>query len=137
MMETVSNHALLHLLGQRKRLLEKEINLFLKEHDLFMSQWSILYCIYHHGPMSQTAIWKYLNVEAPTVTRTIVKMEKNGWVKRQFGEDKRERIIELTKETKKKYQDILQSISEIENKLLADLTQEDKQQLYNLLNKIG
>ncbi len=43
--------------------------------------------------MTQTDIWKYVNVEAPIVTRTIAKMEENGSIVHQQGEDKRERII--------------------------------------------
>lgn len=136
-METVSNQELLHLLNQRKRLLEKEMNISLRKHDLFTSQWSILFCIHRFGPMSQTDIWKYLNVEAPTITRTLAKMEKSGWVKRQSGDDKRERIIELTEETTEKLPVIKQTIEEIEDKLLVNLTTEEKKQLYYLLNKIG
>jgi len=136
-METVSNQELMHLLNQRKRLLEKEMNLFLKKHDLFTSQWSILFCIHRFGPMSQTDIWKYLNVEAPTVTRTLAKMEKSGWIKRQSGDDKRERIIELTEETKEKFPFIKQTVDKIESKLLVNLTTQEKSQLSYLLNKIG
>jgi len=136
-MENVSNQELMHLLNQRKRLLEKEMNLFLKKHDLFTSQWSILFCIHRFGAMSQTDIWKYLNVEAPTVTRTLAKMEKNGWIKRQSGDDKRERIIELTEETKGKFPVIKQTVDEIESELLVNLTTKEKNQLYYLLNKMG
>ncbi len=136
-MGTISNQALLHLLNQRKRLLEKEMNHILKRHGLFTSQWTILYCLHRFGAMSQTAIWKYLNVEAPTVTRTLAKMEKSGWVRRAYGADKRERIIDLTAGAKEKFPVIRQTVSEMENSLLVNLTEEEKNQLYNLLGKIG
>ncbi len=32
--------------------------------------------------MTQKEIWSYLNVEAPTVTRTIKRLEENGWIQR-------------------------------------------------------
>src|SRR5699024_602642 len=120
-MENVSNQEVMQVLNQRKRLLQKEMNLLLKKHDLFSSQWSCFFCIHRFGAMSQTDIWKYLNVEAPTVTRTLAKMEKNGWIKRQSGDDTRERIIELTEETKGKFPVIKQTVDEIESELLVNL----------------
>src|SRR5699024_4023230 len=101
------------------------------------SQWSILFCIHRFGAMSKTDIWKYLNVESPTVTRTLAKMEKNGRIKRQSGDDKQERIIELTEETEAKFPVIKQTVDEIESELLVNLTTKEKNQLYYLLNKMG
>ena len=37
--------------------------------------------------MTQKEIWQYLNVEAPTVTRTIVRLEESGWINRREGTD--------------------------------------------------
>lgn len=46
--------------------------------------------------MTLTAIWKYLNVEAPTITRTVARLEKLGLVRREEGADRREKIVYLT-----------------------------------------
>jgi DNA-binding MarR family transcriptional regulator len=46
--------------------------------------------------MSQTDFWKYMNVEVATVTMTINKLVKNGWVTSKKGEDQREKIVMLT-----------------------------------------
>lgn len=135
-MKEVSNQDVFHALNQRARLFSKSINTHLIDHGLYASQWSILFCLYHFGTMTQTQIWKYLNVEAPTVTRSLAKMEKNGWITRRQGEDKRERLIELTDEAKSKFSTIKQSVTEMENQLLVNLTMDEKKQLYDLLNKI-
>src|SRR5690625_7750079 len=92
-----------HLMNQRTRYFAKELNNRLNDHDLFASQWSIIFCLYRYGVMTQTEIWKYLNVEAPTMTRTLSRMEKNGWIIRKQGEDKRERVIELTDFAKQEF----------------------------------
>lgn len=110
-MMDISNQDVLHSLNQRSRLFSKLLNTQLKDHGLFSSQWSILFCIHHFGSMTQTDIWKYLNVEAPTVTRTLAKMEKNGWISRRPGDDKRERIIELTDLAKDNFFSIKQSVT--------------------------
>lgn len=135
-MHEMDNQNLIHLLNQRARLITNEVNNHLKDHVLYHSQWSILFCIHHFGPMSQTAIWKYLNVEAPTVTRTLARMEENGWIIRTPGDDKRERIIQLTEEAKSKLPIIKQTIHALEKEMLSDLTSEEKKQLHKLLSKI-
>lgn len=131
------NQNVIHLLNQRTRLIAKEMNQRLKTHELYSSQWSIIYCIDRFGPMTQTEIWKYLNVEAPTVTRTLSRMEKNGWITRVEGNDKRERVIELTLFAKQKRSSIRQTIDQLEYDLLADLSVEEKEHLHILLGKIN
>lgn len=136
-MEKVSNQNIFHLINQRARLLAKEMNDHLKDHGLYAAQWSIIFCLDRFGPMSQTDIWKYLHVEAPTITRTITRMEQNGWIVRTSGVDKRERIIELTPHARQKIPVIRNKMEELEDSLLADLTANEKEQLQHLLNKIG
>lgn len=136
-MKDLSNQDILHTLFQRSRYASKTLNTYLKKHELFASQWTILFCIHQYGPMTQTDLWTYINVEAPTITRTLVKMEENGWIKRRQGQDKRERIIELTDQAREEFASIQQSVFELEEDVLGNLTQEDKNQLYHLLMKIG
>src|SRR5690625_915372 len=101
-----------------------------------MSQWSILFCLGKFGPMTQTEIWSYLNVEAPTTTRTLERMEKSGWIIRSQGKDKRERIIELSESAKATFSEIIESVEMIEDQLLKEFTDTEKAQLYELLGKI-
>lgn len=135
-MKNISNQDVVHALNQRARYISKSLNIVLKEHGLFSSQWSILFCLHQFGPMTQTEIWTYLSVEAPTVTRTITKMEKNGWIIRRQGEDKRERIIALTDEAQDKFASIKKAVNDMENEILGNFTADEKVGLYNLLNKI-
>ncbi|MBM7598836.1 DNA-binding MarR family transcriptional regulator [Virgibacillus halotolerans] len=136
-MDNLTNQNLIHMLNQQSRLLAKEVNQRLSDHGLYASQWSIIFCIDRFGPMTQTAIWKYLNVEAPTVTRTLSRMEKSGWIVRKQGNDKRERVIELTEEARQKFTPIRQTMDQFELEMLAGLSLEEKEQLQYLLSKIG
>lgn len=133
---TISNHDLFHLLQQKSRHIKKILNIQLTNHDLYMAQWSILYCLHKFGPMTQKEILIYLNVEAPTLTRTIARVEDNGWIVRREGEDKRERIIELTETAIEKFSSIKELIGEKEAELLRQFSTEEKVQLYTLLQKI-
>ncbi|WP_404452209.1 MarR family transcriptional regulator [Virgibacillus necropolis] len=136
-MDEITNRNLIHLLNQRTRLFAKEVNNRLSDHGLYASQWSIIFCIERFGPMTQTAIWKYLNVEAPTVTRTLSRMEKSGWIVRKHGNDKRERVIELTKEAKQKFKIVQQTMDEFDAEMLEGLSSDEKEQLQILLHKLG
>lgn len=136
-MDKLTNQDVFHRLQQKSRYVTKLINAGLKDHGLFMSQWSILFCLGKFGPMTQTEIWTYLNVEAPTTTRTLERMEKSGWIIRSQGKDKRERIIELSESAKAIFGEIIESVETIEDKLLKEFTDTEKAQLYELLGKIG
>ncbi|ENH97919.1 MarR family transcriptional regulator [Gracilibacillus halophilus YIM-C55.5] len=130
----VSN--LFHLYNQKARLLSKALNETLETFGLYASQWTILYTLYHKGPMIQTDIWRYLQVEAPTVTRTLTRMEKAGWVIRRDGTDKREKVIELTNQAIHKYPEIKEAIRSKENQFISALSNQELDQLRNILEKL-
>ncbi|SFP01846.1 MarR family winged helix-turn-helix transcriptional regulator [Salibacterium halotolerans] len=128
---------LIHLLNQKARNFSKELNDQVQPHGLYASQWTILYILMKNGPMTQTEIWKYLQVEAPTVTRTLAKMEENGWVSRQYGRDRRERIAVITDEAKQQLPKVKESVEQMEHHFTGSLTREEAKQLYTLLQKLG
>ena len=128
---------LFHEIHQKSRLSIKEVNEALREFDLYSSQWSILFCLKQFGSMTQKEIWQYLNVEAPTVTRTIVRLEESGWVVRCEGKDKRERIVQLSSFAEQKVPEIENRIRQTEERLGSDLSDEEQEQLIVLLKKIG
>lgn len=131
------NKFLFHELHQKARLSIKVVNEALKEYDLFSAQWSILYSLNKFGALTQTEIWQYLNVEAPTVTRTLVKLEQRKLITRNEGKDKRERIVQLTEVAQNLIPKIEKRIDEVEQQLLVSLSAEDLNQLTKLLKQIG
>lgn len=127
---------LFHEIFQKTRFLNKELNLVLKEYDLFASQWSVLYCIHKHGDMSLTEIWKYLNVEAPTVTRTVNRLVELGWVTIEEGTDRREKIVKLSTEAVVDFIEIENAVIRFETEFLKRLSTEEQLQLVELLSKM-
>lgn len=128
------NRRLIHQINQCARLITKKANERLEPFGLYSSQWSILYCLKTIGPMTQKDIWSYLNVEAPTVTRTIKRLEENGWIQREQGEDKREKLVVLTKEAELKYDSINQEMLKFEEDMLANFQDGDKEAFSEFLN---
>jgi MarR family transcriptional regulator for hemolysin len=128
---------LFHEIHQKSRLSVKEVNEALKEFHLYSSQWSILFCLKQFGSMTQKEIWQYLNVEAPTVTRTLIRLEESGWIVRKEGTDKRERIVQLSAEAEEAVPKIEKRIQEVEEKLVSSLSDDEQKLLIELLKKIG
>ena len=135
-MDNIKSKDILHLYNQKYRYFNKEMNQRLRKYDLYASQWAILYCLDQSGPLTQTDIWKYLNIEAPTVTRTLSRLEKNGWVERLPGEDKREKMIYLTEEAKKELPNIKITMKQFDDDMLQQLDQNERKLLYQLLSKL-
>ncbi|WP_096270162.1 MarR family winged helix-turn-helix transcriptional regulator [Paucisalibacillus globulus] len=130
------NQDLLHLLNQRVRYINKKLNERLQEHGLYNSQCSIMYYLYKNGTKTQKEIMNYFHVNAPTITRTVKRMEENGWVSRVEGQDRRERYIELTKEAKEKYKEIENTVSIHDEEILINLSEKEKEALFEMLLKI-
>jgi len=128
---------LFHEIHQKSRLSIKEVNETLKEFNLYSAQWSILFCLNQFGSMTQTEIHQYLNVEAPTVTRTLVKLENRQLIIRNEGKDKRERIVQLTDSAKNLIPQIESRIEKLEQTMLQALTVDERIQLSMLLKKIS
>jgi len=86
--------------------------------------------------MTLTQIWKYLNVEAPSITRAITRLETLGWVERLDGEDKREKIVTLTAQANDRLPAITETILAFEEEMVGSLTAEEQQQFMILLEKM-
>ena len=131
------NNIVFHEMHQKARLSIKEVNETLKDFGLYSAQWSILYSLKQFGEMTQTNIWKYLHVEAPTVTRTLMKLEQRKLIIRKEGNDKRERIVQLTEQAHIMIPKIEAKIAEVEGRLLQSLSASEVHELTRLLKKIG
>ena len=127
---------LIHELFQKSRFLTQEVNHTLKKFDLFASQWSVLYCIQRHNEMTLTQIWKYLNVEAPTITRTVNRLAELGWIEICSGKDRREKIVKLSEQALQQFPVISEAMKEFEERMVAGLSKEEELLLFELLQKV-
>lgn len=94
------------------------------------------FLLHQNGKMTLTEIWKYLDVEAPTVTRTVTRLETLGWVERVQGADKREKMIDLTAKALELFPKIEESVLSFERKMTGNLTEEEQALLIQLLKKM-
>ena len=87
--------------------------------------------------MTLTQIWKYLNVEAPTITRTVNRWKSLGWLTTHEGKDRREKIVRLSEEANCKFPEIEASIIRFENEFLKGLSDEEQVTVESLAEKDG
>jgi DNA-binding MarR family transcriptional regulator len=61
-----------------------------------IAQFTLLQVLVRVGPVAQGRLGHILVLDSTTLTRTLRPLEKEGWIRRRQGEDRRERRIELT-----------------------------------------
>jgi len=125
-----------HKVNQLARCFSKELNEKISPLGLYTSQWGIAVYLYKKKECTQVELSEYLRVEAPTITRTLTRMEKMGWVVRQEGKDKRERYIKLTEKAYEMFPKWNEAFSNVEMNALKDISEEELDIFNNILEKM-
>lgn len=86
--------------------------------------------------MGITAISNYFNVEAPTISRTVSRLEQLGWVEREEGEDKREKIVRLSEKSLAELHEISDSVIRFEKGVTDRISEQEQQILRDILSKL-
>ena len=111
---------------------------FLQELGLSTSQFRVLRWLFkQEGNPRQHDVEQALSLSNPTVTGILHNLEKHGWVKRfPHPEDKRSKQLVLTDKATRQQQALYQISQDVEEELTRDLSQEEFQQLRQLIQKI-
>ncbi|GLC88813.1 MarR family winged helix-turn-helix transcriptional regulator [Lysinibacillus piscis] len=72
------------------------INTLLGKYQLYNSQWAVLRLLHDKGPHSLVTIAHFMYIEKPSVTRLVQKLVELGYVETMTGQDKREKLVQLT-----------------------------------------
>ncbi|MDM5451269.1 MarR family winged helix-turn-helix transcriptional regulator [Peribacillus simplex] len=105
----------------------KKLNEQLAKVDLFHSQWLIVYYLNQYGCSTLVEISTYLDVEKPTVTRTVNRLEELDLIEQIPGKDKREKRIQLTESGVRTFQEAKKVVEEFELQLMNGLAEEDRE----------
>jgi len=125
-----------HKVNQLARNFTKKLNEKISPLELYASQWGIILYLYEKKQCTQIELCQYLGVEAPTITRTLARMEKSGWVIRQSGEDKRERHIKLTEKAYEMFPKWYQAANNVEVEAINGIEKDELEIFNNVLEKI-
>lgn len=125
-----------HQYLQVSRSFTKKLNEHLAAHAMFHSQWAIIHFLKKNGPASLSEIVQYLNVEKPTVTRTVSRLEERKLIEQLESTDKRLKRIDLTKAGQEMYELCKKTTMDYEKTVIADVTEEELDIAMNVLKKM-
>lgn len=92
-----SNPCFCSLLRQASRAVTRVYDSHLRDTGIRITQYSILSLLQRVGELRQSEIAQKACLEETSVTRTLQTLMEHGWIKIEPGEDRRERIVKLTK----------------------------------------
>lgn len=112
------------------------LNELLSTNELSYSLWEVVFYIKKNGPSTLVDIANYYNVEKPTITRRVHRLEELQIVKQIAGQDRREKIIQLTESGEEVYKECRGKITDLEMRVMEDIGQEEREIVFNILPKI-
>ena len=128
-------------IGNLINLISKDIHFYfraqLKEYDMGWGQFKILVLLLNSGNMKQEEISCQLGVDKTTVARTLKKLETSELIIRKIDPaDKRAHLVYLTDKSKELGDYLKEIKKDINNHLLADLSESEIETLFTLLYKL-
>lgn len=114
-----------HKINQAARKFAKRLNERLAPLDLHNAQWAVILCLHERGSCTQKELSDYLSVEAPTMTRTLMRIEEKGWIIREEGVDRREKKVRLSAGVHKRMDLWKQESDELERIALENIDPKD------------
>jgi MarR family transcriptional regulator, transcriptional regulator for hemolysin len=118
------------------RPLITNLNELLAPYHLSYSLWQVIFYLKNEGPSTLVDISNYYNVEKPTITRRVHRLEELQMVRQIPGKDRREKIIQLTELGEEIYQACRKKITDLENSVMEGIAKEEQKVAFQILPKI-
>ena len=127
------------LIKQLHIALDNNFNKFSKKYKLTSSQMDILIFLLHNENkiVNQRDIENFLSLSNPTIAGTLLRLEKKGFIIRKISsKDKRYKEIYLTDKSRELKDIIFKYIRDNDNKMFSNMSEEEKENLKNIITKI-
>lgn len=127
------------LIKKAALVIEKLSNPVLAPYELTHTQYKILMLLYCNPgmPIRQIDIEEHFSMTNPSVTGIIQNLEKKGLVQRvQNPDDKRSKLLKLTEQAVSMETELRGLGESLERQVTEGLSEDERQQLILLLNKI-
>jgi DNA-binding MarR family transcriptional regulator len=126
-----------YLLSRGGGTATRAFNAAFERHGLRTRQYAVLAYIGEHGDSSQRRIAEALDLDPSTVVALVDDLELAGYAERkQDPADRRTRLVGATPDGARLLDLTTETISDINAKLLAPLTPDERETLLNLLRRI-
>ncbi len=100
------------------------------------SQFTVLQALSLVGETTQGRLGQTLAMDSTTLTRTLEIMDRQGWIAKLQGQDRRSWRLSLTKSGKSKFKRALPSWQEVQSRLQSQLGSDRWETLLNLTNLV-
>ena len=117
------------------RPLITSLNELLSAYELSYSLWEVVFYIKNNGPSTLVDIANHYNVEKPTITRRVHRLEELQIVKQIAGQDRREKIIQLTELGEEVYKTCRKKITNLEIRVMEESGKKRKKWFFTLFLK--
>jgi DNA-binding MarR family transcriptional regulator len=125
------------LLLQVCRLTGDRLRVKMEEIGLHKGQGVILFHLWHHDGIAQNVIAHALHVSPATVTNTLKRMERDGWITRERdADDQRVVRVHLTEKARALHEEVRASFRDLEKEVTSVLTKGERETLRELLVKL-
>ena len=118
------------------RPLITNLNELLASYNLSYSLWQVIFYVKNFGPSTLVDVSNYYNVEKPTITRRVHRLEELQMVNQIPGKDRREKIIQLTEIGEEIYQTCRVKITEMEYRVMEGIPEHEQNIAFEILPKI-
>ncbi|MDF2791343.1 MAG: MarR family transcriptional regulator [Neobacillus sp.] len=118
------------------RPLITRLNELMSTYELSYSLWQVIFYIKNNGPSTLVDIANQYNVEKPTITRRVQRLEDLQIVKQIPGMDRREKVIQLTEVGEEIYQACRKEITDLENRVMDGIANEEQMIMFQTIPKI-
>jgi MarR family transcriptional regulator, transcriptional regulator for hemolysin len=118
------------------RSLITRLNELMSTYELSYSLWQVIFYIKNNGPSTLVDIANNYNVEKPSITRRVHRLEELQMVKQIPGMDRREKVIQLTELGEEIYKACRKKISDLENRVMEGIANEEQMIMFQTLPKL-
>ncbi len=119
------------------RLVSRALATRLGPKGIGYGQFPVLVSLWQEDGVTQKVLSERVRIEAPTMVRTLDRMEREGLVKRMRSETDRRRIhIRLSKKGANLERHLVPLAAEVNDTALAGITKKDRRQLDDLLARL-
>ena len=118
------------------RVLTQHYEAALRPLGLRATQFTLMQALSFAGEISQGKLGEILAIDSTTLTRTLTIMERRGWIASRSGEDRRERLLSLSKAGKAEYKRALPYWENVQQELRARFGNKRWNELLNLTNQV-
>jgi MarR family transcriptional regulator, transcriptional regulator for hemolysin len=118
------------------RIVNEATNKKLGPLGIYTGQWSLILALHELGSATQSELIHYLSIEAPTLTNMLRRLEEAELIKRETCQDRRAKLVSLTKTAQERFPLWNHEIQEYRKQLFKGFAPEEMQLLSKLMDRL-